>query len=925
MDFRTCSRSLLTVGWLAVLGMTFVHARAWAQDAGRPESSTDTDGPVEVVVTGVRESLRSAQAIKRTADQIVDSVQAQDIGKLPDANTVEALQRITGVQIQRRYGEGGTDFDHRTTPAITIRGLTQVRNFIDGRDTFSASGGRALDLEGVPPELLAGIDIYKNPPADIIEGGVAGVANLRTRLPFDVSQQVISMSAKGNYYDRADKYGGSASALYSSSPFETDYGRIGVLLNVSFGRSYYQQDGLLVGPFGTAQTPIAGAPANAQYPFGFEVYDDTGDRKRLGGAAAVQWQPRDSLILTGQFLRTQYDFDRQGKYFYDNNHLSPIATPLSGANLTFNDEGYATSGALADQVFESARFDQDLESTNTSYTLNAKWEINDRLSASFDTQYLTSDYNADRNGFVISLYDQSGQTGATAPNQSIVNFDLRGSYPRWNVANPAVLANPANYAFTYMADALQRNDADQFANAINLTFDNEGHVFNRFRGGVRYADSDINLRGDWHAFCLVPAGPDPACSAPSGTTFIPVSEHPELALTGPSHPFFGGDTLPGGILYPAFSNGSSLWDSLTKTEALFGATPKTQFDPADLNYQSETTMATYAAADYKMEVGGYGMDGAIGVRLVRTKTTSDGTVFLDDGTTTPISVDRTYTNVLPSLNYRVHLTQQLQGRLAFSKAITRPNFDQMATNVSLSAPNEVDPLTGRPTGGSGNPYLDPIKSDNYDATLEWYFAPTGSVSGGVFFKDVTGFLANGKTVRTVQGIDYDISTPINTGDGTVKGLEIGYQQFYDFLPGGFSGLGLQVNYTYVDSSVSNPFATIGSNIAEQVPLEKLSKNSYNIVGLYEKGPITGRLALNWRGKYLDTTQGSGANGIPQYQKAYATLDASVGYDFTSNFAVSVDAVNINNRMNETYIGTPGAPLQYQLNDRRIGVSVRATY
>jgi TonB-dependent receptor len=923
MDFRNCSRSFFTVGSLSVLGIMLVHARASAQDAGSPEASADTSEPVEVIVTGVRESLRSAQAIKRNADQIVDSVQAQDIGKLPDANTVEALQRITGVQIQRRYGEGATDFDHRTQPAITVRGLTQVRNFIDGRDTFSASGGRALDLEGIPPELLAGIDVYKNPPADIIEGGVGGVVNLRTRLPFDAPQQVISMTAKGNYYDRVDKYGGSASALFSR-PFETDYGKVGVLLNVSFGRSYYQQDGLLAGPFGAAQDAITGAPANAQYPYGFEIYDDTGDRKRLGGAAALQWQARDNLLFTGQILRTKYDFDRQGKYFYDNNHLSATA-PLAGANFTFNDEGYATSGALANQVFESARFDQDLNSTNTTYTLNAKWEVTDRLSASFDTQYLRSDYNADRNGFVISLYDQSGQTGATSPNQSIVEFDLRGKYPRFNVRNPAILNNPNNYAFTYMADALQRNDADQLANAISLTFDNEGHLFRRFRGGLRYADSDINLRGDWHAFCLIPGGPDPNCSAPTGTTFVPVSQYPQLVLAGPSSDFFDGNTLASGVYYPAFSDGGSLWSSLTKTEQLFGATPKTQFAPADLNFQSEKSFATYAATDYQMELGGHEMDGAIGVRVVRTQTTSDGTVFLNDGTASPIAVDKTYTNVLPSVNYRAHLTQELQARVAFGKSIARPNFDQMSTNVSLGAPTAVDPVTGRPTGSSGNPYLNPIKSDDFDATLEWYFAPTGSVTGGVFFKDVTGFLASGKTVRTFNGIAYDISTTLNTGDGTIKGVEIGYQQFYDFLPGGLSGLGLQANFTYVDSSVSNPFATTGSNIPEQVPLEKLSKNSYNLVGLYEKGSISGRLAWSWRGKYLDTTQGSGANGIPQYQKAYATLDASVSYDVTRSIALSVDAVNINNRMNETYIGTPGAPLQYQLNDRRVGVSVRATY
>src|SRR5688572_10139924 len=230
-----------------------------AQTSTANSSKQSDETLTEVVVTGVRESLRSAQAIKQDADQIVDSVQAQDIGKLPDANTTEALQRITGVQIQRRYGEGATDFDHRTQPAIAVRGLTQVQNFLDGRAVYSASGGRAFDLEGVPPELLAGIDVYKNVPAEIIEGGVGGAVNLRTRKPFDAAGQVISATVRGNHYDRVDKDGGATSGLYSNR-WDTSAGEIGFLANAVVSKSYYRQDGLLAGPFDTV---APGSIANA--------------------------------------------------------------------------------------------------------------------------------------------------------------------------------------------------------------------------------------------------------------------------------------------------------------------------------------------------------------------------------------------------------------------------------------------------------------------------------------------------------------------------------------------------------------------------------------------------------------------------------------------------------------------------------------
>jgi TonB-dependent receptor len=916
---------------LLAIGAATAAPMAMAQDVAQG-SNTDADNASDtIVVTGVRESLRSAQALKRNANQIVDSVQAQDIGKLPDANTVEALQRITGVQIQRRYGEGATDFDHRTQPAITVRGLTQVSNFIDGRAAISASGGRFLDLEAIPPELLAGIDVYKNPPANTIEGDVAGVVNIRTRLPFDAPGQVISITTKGNYYDRADKFGGSVSGLYSNR-FDTGIGEIGILLNVSYAKSQYRQDAVIIGAYGDipAGTTIPGAPTNAQVPFGVQVYDDGGDRRRMGLAGAVQWQAAPNLLVTAQGLFSRYKFSREGKYYYYNNNGNnvdgkPVTTPLDGGSFTFDKAGYATSGSLANMVFESARYDQELTNDTGNYTLNAKWDVSDRLHVKFDGQYLKSRYDADRNGFVISLYDQTGQTPYTATNQSIVDFDLRGSRPQWNVRNPGLLTDPNNYAFTYMADALQRNDATQVAFQSDLEYDVDGGFLQKLRGGVRYADSTIDLRGTWNAFCLLPSGPNPSCKSADGVPFVRVSEHPELVMTGPSKNFFDGNTVPGGILYPAFASGKNLWDSITKTEALFGATPKTAFTPDNLNHQTEKNWAGYVAADYKGTVLGVEVDGNAGLRVVRTETGSRGTVFNDDGTLDPISVNRTYTRALPSFNVRAHVTDALQLRFAFSKSFARPNFDEMQTNVTLNPLSQVDPVTRRPSGGSGNPYLRPISSTNYDATIEWYFAPAGSVTLGAFYKDVNGFLASGTVVRSYAGVDYDIGTTINSGNGKIKGIEAAYQQFFDFLPGLLSGFGVQANYTFVDSSVTNPFATTGSDTPTMVPLEKLSKHSYNLVGLYEKGPITARLAWSWRGKYLDTTQGSGANGLPQFQKPYASLDSSISFNLNSHIAFSVDAVNLTNRMNVTYIGTPSQPLQYTLNDRRFGFSIRATY
>ncbi len=900
-----------------------------------PEQSSATEpdeaNKQDIVVTGVRSSLNSAQQLKRNSDQIVDSIQAQDIGKLPDANTVESLQRITGVQIQRRYGEGGTDVDHRTQPAIAIRGLTQVRTLIDGRDTYSASGGRNFDIEALPPELLAGIDVYKNPSAEVIEGGIGGVVNLRTRLPFDQKGQVINANLRANYYDLAGKWGGSASGLYSNR-WQTGLGEMGLLLNAVYSKSHYRQDALLVQPYFdvTAANGFANAPAGARAPLGFQIYDELGSRNRLTLVGAYQWKMADNLDLTVQALHSKYEFERTGRYFYNITHgQNPIATP--GANFTYAGDGRAVSGSYDNMVFESARYDQELTTKNTNLTGHLTWQAADTLSAMFDAQYLKSSYDVDGNGFVISQFRDGSELPSASPNKSILDFDLSGD-PTWTVRDPGLLTDRSRYNFAYLADYVTRNDTNQLALRYDVKWEPVGLIIKSVTAGVRYAKSNITLRSYGDGFCTFTTGNSASCAAPAGGGYVPYTDaRQELVIDGPAKDFFNNRSLTG-VLYPGFPSGS-LSDSLTQTYASFGAQRRNGFYPAEINRQGETTLTSYASAKLGTDILGLPVDGTAGVRLIRTKTSSDGYLFPSNSTVDPtnpanlqaITVGRTYTSILPSVNLRAMFTDKLQLRFAFAKSIARPDFTQIATNVNLGPPGVVNPSTGRPAGSSGNPLLDPIKSTQFDASLEWYFARAGSLTGGVFHKGVTGFLTSGRVVRTFNGIPYDISTTINSNSGTVKGFEVAYQQFYDFLPGIFGGLGLQANYTFVDSSVENPFATPGSNIPTQVPLEKLSKHSYNVVGLYEKGPVSARLAYNWRGRYLDTTVGSGANGQPQIQAPYASLDASISYNVASHVAITVEAVNINNRMNRTYIGRETEPLQYTLNDRRFGFSLRATY
>ena len=906
---------------------------SYAQDAA-PKASGDTD---TVVVTGVRAAVRSARNIKKNANQIVDSIQATDIGKLPDVNTVESLQRVAGVQIQRRYGEGGTDYDHRTEPAITIRGMTQVRNLIDGRDFFTANGGRAPDLEGLPSELMAGVDVYKNAASNLIEGGVGGVVDIRTRLPFDSKAAINSITIKGNYYDRARKTSPSVSALFSRQ-FDTSVGRMGFLINASASQTFYRQDAVLQqqqhvitaasDPAAFASFPNKGTLTTLYVPTSFEIYQDSGDRVREGLALAYQWQPNDRMLFTAQNIHSEYQFIRRGEYLYgdDKNHDPKAA---AGSTFTWGADGNATSGVLSPQIFSTSRFDQDVRNHTNLTTLNFKWQVTDRLKSKTDLAYEYATYDADRNGDSVKLYNNEDRSVATIPNLNLA-FDVRGKFPTFSIVDPAnpsnpyaYFGNPNNWYYEWLANAVDRDRLKMTALTQDFDYDNDGHFFNQLHAGVRVADTKVLLRGNWdNTGVCNDTGTNPSWGA---CPLIPVSQHPNLAYAGPASNFMKpGIGFAVGV-FPEYDDpNSSVFNRTVKTYAeLFAGKPngytfKTTFGPGDINQQQESSQAVYLTGDFKTSIMGYDLDGTAGVRAVKTSLKSIG--FIQDSTGShDVSIDNHYTNVLPSLNARLHVSDELQIRAAFGKTLTRPNFSDMAAHVQLNPniPSQYD-ANGRPTGSSGNPFLKPMTATSYDVSAEYYWGSSNLAFFGVFKKDVDGYQASGVQVMNFGGVDYDIGTSINLGKGTIKGFETGYTQFFDFLPGLWSGLGLQANYTHVDSKVEQSSGVF-------IPLPKLSKDSYNIIGLYEKGPVQARIAYNWRSAYLDQINGSGVFGANQYAAPYSSLDASASYQINKVFTVSLDAVNLTNSMYHTYVERPSGGLLWQLNDRRYSLTIKANF
>ena len=396
--------------------------------------------------------------------------------------------------------------------------------------------------------------------------------------------------------------------------------------------------------------------------------------------------------------------------------------------------------------------------------------------------------------------------------------------------------------------------------------------------------------------------------------------------------FFRGDAdLFGDII--AFNRG--IIRNYGQTLDVLGIDGPPAYVQSGTNQQRQKTYTGYATAFFRADP----VDGNIGVRVVRTDLDVSGyyqqtpIVIDENGNETngptvfnPIAVSQSYTSVLPSLNLRVHLTDNLQFRFAAAKNISRPSFLQLNPSLTITEPGSAQQDQVH-TASGGNPYLKPMKSDNLDASLEWYFSRTGSLTAAAFYKRIKNYIQTAVATRTVtfdngNSYDYEVTSYNNVATGKVKGFELAYQQFFDFLPGPLSGLGMQANFTYVDSQAPSP-ATAGP--VTNVPLELLSKYNYNLVGIYEQGGVSARVAYNWRSKYVVTTAGNGTGNLPIFNEPFGQLDASISYDVTPEFTLTLDGVNLTNTRRATYFGIDSRPRDVVVNDRRISLTARITY
>lgn len=515
----------------------------------RPAPKTPAEAAVsEIIVTGIRGSLQSSQEIKQNAEVFVDSISSQDIGALPDRSVTEALQRVPGVSMDRFAA--GRDPDHFSVEGsgVVVRGLTFVRSEFNGRDAFTANNGRALSFADVPAELVGGVDVFKNQSADMIEGGVAGTINLRTRVPFDSTHRVIAFSIDDTYADLAKKYSPSGSILLSDR-WDTPVGEFGALVDYvkaeikfrsdaqqisNFGPRYLDSNGNLLQGVANPNGPVPAGDKLVYLPRGSAFRSADHDHERTGEAFAGQWRSPDrTMLATFQFLRSQSKeawTEHAVEIATDNVASGGDSQAVQGTSLAFGSDGVFTNGLItgrtgwqADQQgtdqrtpafglqSNNIRRDVDTRNRSTDYGFNFKWTPDDHLSFNVDLQHTLSKVRNFDNTLWTSTYQNASIAlrGSDLPTVLFSPPSEAGTPGVCSAASGAAshcgplyatgadpsLSDPFNTFPRSAMDHYEDSEGTETAIRLDGEYKFGGDSFiQSVRAGVRWADRDTTTR-----------------------------------------------------------------------------------------------------------------------------------------------------------------------------------------------------------------------------------------------------------------------------------------------------------------------------------------------------------------------------------------------------------------------------------------------
>ncbi|WP_267397340.1 MULTISPECIES: TonB-dependent receptor [unclassified Sphingomonas] len=849
----------LTLVALSMAQPACAQSNASAATAGEqtPDATTGADG--DIVVTGsYAESLAAATETKRQAAFGVDAINATDIGKFPAQNVAEALQLVPGVAITRPRGEG---------LYVSVRGLgPQFQStLLNGRpvainDLIENGGanGRQFRFEMLPAEFVSQIDVVKTPTSDMTEGALGGNIDVHTFRPLEVGNKT-TLNLRGTYTTLTDKVKPNATVLTSA---KNDDGTFGILAAAQYWGKEVRNDRSYNTGWYIAPVFKSVLGEGFYTPGRTRPTVETEDRKRLSGMISAQWKPSPELETTLDVLATRLDvaYDEFGLDIYPDDTSAGNKPTLVPGSIKL--DGNTVVAATINNV----RFMGTRE-----YSLNRHDLITIGLKQAWNPEGWHVVANANWS-YAHSFHPSYAEGTVRSRIQFFapLTYDASGGYKVLpTIATPTNVLDPANYTL-YPFNIAPKNSKD-WDRYVRLDVDHQmdGFITKLSAGGEYHWRKRDYRRRD---FTVTPAaGTSLTGFAPNSYEQIPFDDF----LSGV------GGNYPRTWIVPITD---VFYDKLF-TDAIANA-PLAAGDMRASYVVTEKTAGGYVRADYAFPLGSVAVTGNIGVRYVHTDQVASGTLTTGS-VPTPVSYPQTFSDWLPSFNLRAELTHDLVGRLAASRVLTRPNVTQSAPQISVS--------TDQATASGGNPALQPFLATQFDGSLEWYFNRSGSLTGALFYKAMDDYI-------TAQNINIEIpgrgtvllSTQVNGGSAKVYGAEAAYNQVFSFLPAPFDGLGFQASYTH--TSVEADYTAGARPIKDQ--LIGLSKNSFNVVGFYDKGPLSARLSYTWRDKYLtgigSTTQ------VPTYMAAFGSLDGNLSIRATEQLTFSVEAINIANANTYSY-------------------------
>ncbi len=844
-------------------------------NSGTPDANGGDEG---IVVTGLRRSLQSAQGLKRNSVQQIDAIVAEDIGKLPDIAVSDTAARIPGVQVDRGGGEAGR---------VLIRGLPDFTTTYNGREIFTAET-RLVALQDFPAANIAALEVYKTTTADLVEAGLAGLVNVRSRRPFDFHGFELAGSAWALYPKQSGKVTPNGNLLISDR-WSTGAGEFGALINFSYTELQYLDSERSNTDF------IADPTINGQHvrlPDIQRIFYGTGDRSRPSVNGALQWRPHPGLEFYAEGLWQgfrnkvadhQISVPLWGGQQYTNIQLRPGTNLVESGTVVnpFRPDGFQGGTYNRTDTYQFA-----IGGSYDSGGLHVSGDLA-RTDTTFKGSTESVDYAFANPQTVNFFLDTAG--GNHGPEFSFQNFDP---------------ANPANYIFRGFYEEAQVAHGDDWQARLDLTYEPGWSFLTKIEAGVRYTDRDAHREFGNHYGNFE-------------SRRIPISQVPldyELFHSG----FRGSDIQDFRVwLAPTYAsirqNRVAMRDfiiglgqpDVPPSFGVFTEGPPAA-DPLQTYDANEKTYAGYGQIRYAFG-SGIRVDGAIGLRAVRTESQIAGTSNVN-GVFTPVSVKSSYTDWLPNASMRIRFTSDFQLRLSATETRTKPTFAQLNPSATVGSPpsncntgSGSDPFACARTGGGGNPFLKPLESTNYDASLEYYFSRAGFASFAVFRRDMKNFIVN----RTFRYIDPTLGPlvltgPVNLATEKIDGAEAQFTTFFDFasLPGWMHGFGVQANATYLHA---------------RPQLTDISKWAFNLAGFYEGGGLTVRLSYNRRSSFLTTVQDRGDDQYFERARPVSRLDLSTSYVLTDNVTLFFDWTNM-----------LGNPFRSDLSSARAGAS-RETY